>query len=235
VIQRQDFRVLDHEAYGSPQEVTIQAHAVLPATRLVVAALAPLNAGMPEETGGKDVDLLAELLSAVAERQDRLAFARLFGHFAPRIKAYVRRLGVAEERAEDLVQEVMLTVWRRAGLYDRRQASVGTWVFTIARNKRIDEVRRERRPEVDPEDPALLRAADVPADQTVLRAQSERRLQAAVSGLPDEQAAVLRMSFFEDKPHSIIAGELDLPLGTVKSRLRLALGKLRDALEDMDR
>jgi RNA polymerase sigma factor (sigma-70 family) len=215
--------------------VTIEAHAVLPATRLVVAALAPLNAGMPEETGAKDGDLLAELLSAVAERRDRQAFAHLFGHFAPRIKAYVRRLGVAEERAEDLAQEVMLTVWRRAGLYDRRQASVGTWVFTIARNRRIDELRRERHPEVDLEDPALMEAPEATADQVVLRTQSEHRLQEAVSALPDEQAAVLRKSFFEDKPHSIIAGELDLPLGTVKSRLRLALAKLREALKDLER
>jgi RNA polymerase sigma factor (sigma-70 family) len=216
------------------KRANMQAQASPPATRVVGRTLAPLYAGMPEETC-KDADLLAELLSAVAERQDRQAFAQLFRHFAPRIKAYVRRLGVAEERAEDLAQEVMFTVWRRAGLYDRSQASVSTWVFTIARNKRIDELRRERRPEVDLEDPALMSDVDVPSDQMVSRAQSERRLQAVISGLPDEQAAVLRKNFFEDKPHSIIANELDLPLGTVKSRLRLALAKLREALKDLDR
>jgi RNA polymerase sigma factor (sigma-70 family) len=211
----------------------MEAQAPLPAGRVVVRPRAPLYARMPEETGDRDADLLAEFLSAVAERQDRQAFAHLFTHFAPRIKAYARRLGVAEERAEDLAQEVMLTVWRRAGLYDRSQASVGTWVFTIARNKRIDELRRERRPEVDPDD--FVSDFDVPSDQLVSRAQSERRLQAEISGLPEEQATVLRKSFFEDKPHSIIANELELPLGTVKSRLRLALAKLREALKDMDR
>ena len=88
---------------------------------------------------------------------------------------------------------------------------------------------------MDAEDPGLVLASDAPAEQVVLRAQSERRLQAAVSGLPDEQAVVLRKNFFEDKPHSMIADELDLPLGTVKSRLRLALGKLREAMKDLDR
>ena len=88
----------------------------------------------------------ADLITAVAVGRDRVAFAQLFGYFAPRIKAYVRCSGVDDHRAEDLVQEVMLTVWRRARLYDASKASVSTWIFTISRNKRIDEFRRERRP-----------------------------------------------------------------------------------------
>ena len=99
----------------------------------------------------------AELVAAVAERQDRAAFAALFGHFAPRLKAYIRRLGTEDARAEELAQEVMLIVWRRAVLYDPAQASVSTWIFTIARNRRIDDLRRERRPEIDPDDPCWWR------------------------------------------------------------------------------
>jgi RNA polymerase sigma factor (sigma-70 family) len=176
----------------------------------------------------------AALVAAVAERQDRAAFARLFGHFAPRLKAYIRRLGTEDARAEELAQEVMLIVWRRAALYDPAQASVSTWIFTIARNRRIDDLRRERRPEIDPEDPALLRDPAPDAYVVTERGEMGRRLSAAVALLPEEQAVVLRKNFFEDKAHGEIASELALPLGTVKSRLRLALGKLRQAMRGLE-
>jgi RNA polymerase sigma-70 factor (ECF subfamily) len=180
-----------------------------------------------------DPDLkLADLLAAVAEKQDRTAFARLFEHFAPRVKGYVRRLGAPDQKAEDIVQEVMITVWRRAHLYDARQASVGTWVFTIARNKRIDDLRRERHPEIDPNDPALVADPQDAADELVMWQDQARRLREALGALPEDQAVVLRKNFFEDKPHGVIAQELDLPLGTVKSRARLALAKLRQVLGD---
>jgi RNA polymerase sigma-70 factor (ECF subfamily) len=133
-----------------------------------------------------------------------------------------------------MVQEVMLTVWDRASLYDASQASVGTWIFTIARNKRIDEFRRERRPQIDLEDPMLVRDPEPSADEAWSKVETERRLRRAVGTLPEEQAVVLRKNFFEDKPHGVIADELNLPLGTVKSRVRLALAKLRDALRDLD-
>jgi len=175
----------------------------------------------------------AELLAAVAERQDRAAFASLFGHFAPRLKAYIRRYGMEDARAEELAQEVMLIVWRRAALYDPAQASASTWIFTIARNKRIDELRRERRPEIDLNDPALVQDAAV-VDVVIAQNEVGRRLHAAVEALPEEQAVVLRKNFFEDKPHNQIAAELALPLGTVKSRLRLALAKLRLAMRGVD-
>lgn len=180
-----------------------------------------------------DATASAELLEAVAQHQDKRAFARLFGHFAPRVKAYLRRLGAGDGLAEELAQEVLLTVWRRAHLYDRRQAGASTWIFTIARNKRIDAIRRERWPEVDPEDPALVPEAPESADRMVEAGQRQDRLRAAVAELPEEQALLLRLSFFEDKSHSVIAEELDLPLGTVKSRLRLALSRLRSRLEDV--
>jgi RNA polymerase sigma factor (sigma-70 family) len=202
--------------------------------RLAGMRVPPFNVRMAMEPAKADPDpRLADLLDAVARRQDRAAFARLFEHFAPRLKAYVRRLGAPEQKAEDIVQEVMITVWRRAGLYDARHASVGTWIFTIARNKRIDDLRRERHPEIDPSDPALVPDPQDSADELVIWQEQARRLRDAVGALPEEQALVLRKNFFEDKPHGVIAQELDLPLGTVKSRARLALAKLRQVLGDI--
>lgn len=173
-----------------------------------------------------------ELLLAVGRVRDRAAFAALFGHFAPRLKAYLRRLGSDGPAAEELVQEVMLLVWRRAETFDPTQASAGTWVFTIARNRRIDALRREQRPEIDPDDPALVPDPVEPADRALETAQDSGRLRAAIKELPPEQAELLRMAYFEDKPHSVIAAERGLPLGTVKSRLRLALDRLRKALRE---
>jgi RNA polymerase sigma-70 factor (ECF subfamily) len=128
----------------------------------------------------------------------------------------------------------MLTVWRRAEQFDRSKAAASTWLFTIARNRRIDTLRRARRPEIDPEDPVLVREPDDPADRVVEVAQRRKSLHAAVAQLPEEQTKLLRLAYFEDKSHSVIADELSLPLGTVKSRLRLAMGKLRVALETME-
>ncbi|MFZ1430049.1 MAG: sigma-70 family RNA polymerase sigma factor [Geminicoccaceae bacterium] len=168
-------------------------------------------------------------IRAVAVRQDRAAFARVFAYYGPRVKAYLRRLGADDAVAEDLTQEVLLTVWRRADQFDRARASLGTWVYTIARNKRIDALRRERRPDFDPDDPALVGDAESSprGDRVAEARQARRQMMAAVEQLPVEQAQLLRIFYFEDKPHSTIAAELGLPLGTVKSRLRLALGKLR--------
>jgi len=176
---------------------------------------------------------LEDLLVAVGRERDRLAFGALFGHFAPRLKTYLRRLGCESGAAEELVQEVMLLVWRRAETYDPAQASASTWVFAIARNKRIDSLRREQRPEFDPNDPALVPDADEPADQRMETRQSNDRLRAALKDLPPEQAELLRMAYFEDKPHSVISAENGIPLGTVKSRLRLAMDRLRKALRDV--
>ena len=175
-----------------------------------------------------------ELISAVAEQRDREAFIGLFRLFAPRIKAYLMRQGADPASAEDLAQDVMLTVWHRAGQFDRRKAAVSTWIFTIARNRRIDTLRRIRRPEFDPEDPALVREPETAPDAHVEASQRNKRLHEAVATLPKEQESLLRLVYFEDKSHSVIAEELGLPLGTVKSRLRLAMAKLRAALETLE-
>lgn len=174
-----------------------------------------------------------QLVDAIARLGDRAAFVALFDRFAPRLKTYLRQLGADEAAADDLVQDVMLTVWRRAGQFDPQRASASTWIFTIARNRRIDLLRRERRPEYDPSDPLLAPDADPPADHSLERAQTQESLHAAVEALPPEQAELLRMVYLDDKPHSRIAKELGLPLGTVKSRLRLAMEKLRSMLKDV--
>ena len=178
-------------------------------------------------------DELSELLIAVAERKDRKAFIKLFEHFGPRVKSYLRRLGVNDSEADDLMQEVMLTVWRRAEQFDCRKARASTWIFTITRNKRIDAIRRERRPELDPNDPALVPDRDDDPSEAVSANEWRAAIKRAIDEVPEEQAKLLRMSFFEDKTHDAIATELDLPLGTVKSRIRLAVAKLRRSLEEL--
>lgn len=170
------------------------------------------------------------LLGRVAARRDRDAFAALFAHFAPRVKAYLLRLGASPAVAEDLAQEALLSLWRKAHLFDPAKASAATWLFTIARNLRIDAIRRERRPELDPED--FMPEAARGADDGLTMAQDEARLRAALQGLPADQIQVIELSFFADKPHSQIAAELGIPLGTVKSRLRLAMARLKRGLEN---
>ncbi len=174
---------------------------------------------------------LAGYVKAIADRQDRQAFIALFGHFAPRVKSFMMRGGASAEQADDLVQETMMTVWRKAPLYDPAKASPGTWVFTIARNRRIDSLRRDNRPTVSVEDVELVDdSAD--AEDRVAADQTAQRIRAMMAALPPDQAQVIQMSFLEDLPHPAIAEKLGLPLGTVKSRLRLAFKKARDLLGD---
>lgn len=173
---------------------------------------------------------LNALLGRVAAMRDRAAFAALFAHFAPRIKAYLLRLGAPPAVAEDLAQEALLSLWRKAHLFDPNKASAATWLFTIARNLRIDAIRRERRPELDPED--FMPEAEPAADDGLALADDEARLRAALKDLPADQIQVVELSFFADKPHSEIAAQLDIPLGTVKSRLRLAMARLKRLMGD---
>ncbi|MCG8511136.1 MAG: sigma-70 family RNA polymerase sigma factor [Rhodospirillales bacterium] len=173
---------------------------------------------------------LAGLIERIAQSRDKAAFAELFQHYAPRIKAYLIGLGADAHQAEELAQEAMLAVWRKAAQYDARKASAGTWIFTIARNLRIDALRKEKRPEFDPHDPALMPAEKQGMDDAVEHNQQSRRIREVMDQLPDDQASVIRMSFFQEKAHSEIAAELGLPLGTVKSRIRLAMGRFREEM-----
>jgi RNA polymerase sigma-70 factor (ECF subfamily) len=179
----------------------------------------------------RDADDLIERIGRAADRQ---AFAELFRRFAPRIKSYLKRLGCETGQAEELTQETMVMVWRRAQMFDRRRAGAATWLFTIARNKRIDALRRERRPEIDPGDPALVRDPAPSAEEPLLLRQRAGRLAAALAELPPEQAELVRLAYFDERSQSAIAAERRLPLGTVKSRLRLALLRLRRSLEESE-
>ena len=179
---------------------------------------------------GSDTDRMTAALARLARGPDREAFADLYAFYAPRIRTYLRRLGADPAAAEDLAQEAMATVWRKASFYDPARASAGTWIFAIARNLRVDALRRERRPQIDPEDPALAPDAPESPEMVLTGSRTTAALHEALAALPPEQAHLVELSFFQDRPHSVIAAELGLPLGTVKSRLRLAIARVRKAI-----
>lgn len=170
-------------------------------------------------------------LVEIARSKDRQQFVLLFGHFAPRLKSFFLRLGLSPATAEDLAQDTMLVVWNKAQSFDASRASASTWIFTIGRNLRIDLLRRNR-------DPNMLAelydgvAEPMPSDN-VLAIEREIRIRAAVEKLPADQAYVIRLAFFDERSQSEIANALDIPLGTVKSRVRLAMNRLRALVEDL--
>lgn len=168
------------------------------------------------------------LLRKVADAQDTDAFTALFQHFAPRVKAFLVKSGADQATAEEVAQDVMVTVWNKATQFDPARASVATWIFTIARNRRIDMLRRDRRPE--PEE--LFWGPEEEPDQLqVLALQQESdQLIAAIATLPEKQRIMIERAYFSDLSHSEIAEETGLPLGTIKSRIRLALDRLRQSL-----
>ena len=173
----------------------------------------------------------ADLIEGIASRQDRAAFAGLYRHFAPRVNAFIMRGGTDAEAAQEVAQEALIMVWRKAASFDRRKASAATWIYTIARNKRIDLLRRSARP-IDTEDLLLVYTPEQEdADKSVLAGQTYTRVKELMGGLPVDQLVVIQKAFYEDKTHTVIAKELKLPLGTVKSRIRLALMRLREAME----
>ncbi len=176
-------------------------------------------------------DDYADLVTAVATKRDRYAFARLFDFFAPRIYAYLLRLRLEPGVADEITQDVMTTLWQKANLFDSTKSSVGTWLFRIARNRRIDLLRRDREDAMEE-----ARSADTPdpapaPDDSLDMSQREARIRTALKVLPSEQLDLVRLAFFEGLSHGEIATQTGLPLGTVKSRLRLAFTRLRRALE----
>jgi RNA polymerase sigma factor (sigma-70 family) len=174
---------------------------------------------------------LAALALAVAQRRDRAAFVRLFDYFSPRIAAYLARLGTEASLAEELAQEVMVTLWRKADQFDPAKSSLATWLYRIARNRRIDVLRRDRIDFVDPLDTTHDVGEDPQTDRRIDLQQREQRLRKAMADLPEEQLALVRLAFYEGLSHSEIAERAGLPLGTVKSRIRLAFTRLRRQLE----
>lgn len=176
----------------------------------------------------------ADDMARIAREQCRSSFTSLFEYFAPRLVSYMRQLGADAQLAEELAQEVMVTVWRKAAQYDPGKASVSTWIFRIARNRRIDAARRTRRPELDADEP-LLRPADPDQPDILLgRAQMEEVVREKLKTLPPEQLELLKAAFYGGLSHSEIASAYNLPLGTVKSRIRLAFNRLRDQIDSPD-
>src|SRR5690606_35947426 len=177
-----------------------------------------------------------DLLGQVARKKDKEAFVALFSHFAPRIKSFLMRGGMIEDEAEELAQETMLTMWQKAEPFDPYKASASTWIFTIARNKKIDRLRKNGVITLDLDE--LVLAGTEPAAETIdldwTHGGARDKLNAALKELPEEQAALVRKAFYEDLSHGEIAEATQLPLGTVKSRLRLGLAKLRQSLQKDD-
>ena len=172
--------------------------------------------------------LWAAKMAAIAQDQDQSAFADIFRHFAPRVKAFLIKSGADPSLAEECMQDVMATLWRKSHMYDPARASVATWIFTIARNRKIDLLRRYSRPE--PEE--LPWGPEQPPDQADVMGlqQDTARLAEALAALPEKQRELIKHAYFGDLTHSEIAIETGLPLGTIKSRIRLALDRLRHSM-----
>lgn len=164
----------------------------------------------------------------IRDAQDQAAFAELFQHFAPRIKAFLMKSGSDATMAEECAQEVMATLWHKAHLFDPTRATVATWVFTIARNKRIDVLRKQRRPE--PEELWWGPEAEPEQDDVIALQQETAQLRTALTALPDAQRELIEKAYFGDLSHREIASQTGLPPGTIKSRIRLALDRLRHAM-----
>jgi len=172
---------------------------------------------------------------AVRDQRDRAAFASLFDYFAPRLKGFFMRSGTTGARAEDIVQDVMLTVWRKADQFDPTKAQVSTWVYQIAKNRQIDILRKEARPlpEALKNDAAQVTDSDQSADQILAVEQEALQLKKAIAKLGDEQREMIEKAYLGELTHQDIKAQTGLPLGTIKSRIRLGLERLRHELKDM--
>ena len=175
------------------------------------------------------------LVRRVADERDRKAFEALFDHFAPRLNGYLLRLGLERGEAEDMAQEVMAVLWHKANLFDPRKIlRCPPGSTALPRNRRIDAARRERTRVLDPQEPMLLPSEPEPVDDEIDSRQRDERVRVALASLPAEQLELVKMAFFLGLSHSQIAEQADLPLGTVKSRIRLAFQRMRRILEADD-
>ena len=174
---------------------------------------------------------LEDDLERVGTIADRQAFRRIFADMAPKLKAYLIKTGQTHTEAEEILQETMLKVWRKATLFDRTKSAASTWIYSIAKNARIDRIRKQSRPTPDPLDPSFVQDPPETGEQSMSRKQDGDLIRTAMAKLPADQIQIIKMSFFEDKSHSEISAELNLALGTVKSRIRLAFAKIRAEVE----
>ena len=173
------------------------------------------------------------LITRIAGNRDREAYRALFVHFGPRVKALMLKAGADHAQADDLVQDVMMTVWRKAELYTPERGAVSTWIYTIARNARIDRLRRNSSRAYEDLEGMELPSDDPSGEDVAFASQQAERVGQALAELPDEQKQIIELAYVHDMPQIEIAGTLAIPLGTVKSRMRLAYGKLKVKLEEM--
>ena len=166
----------------------------------------------------------------VRDARDKRAFAKLFDHFAPRLKGMLMRGGLQAGLAEEVVQDTMLSVWHKAHLFDAHRAQVSGWVYQIARNRQIDVLRKERRPV--PEELKGEEVQENDALQIVALEQEASRLRKALARLSEEQRVLVEQAYLGDLSHSELHAMTGLPLGTIKSRIRLGLKRLRRELQD---
>jgi RNA polymerase sigma-70 factor (ECF subfamily) len=168
---------------------------------------------------------------AVRDKRDRDAFVLLFDHFAPRLKGFIMRSGTGSGQAEEIVQEVMLTVWRKADQFDPERAQVSAWVYQITRNRQIDVIRKENRPL--PEELAEDPSTEPDASQILAVEQEAGQLKGAIGRLKPDQRDMIEKAYLGELTHQEISGQTGLPLGTIKSRIRLGLEKLRHELKEL--
>jgi len=176
---------------------------------------------------------MTPLIASIAEQGDRQAFAKVYKYFAPRVKSFLVGKGLTQAAADDVLQEVMLAVWQKASSYDRAKAKLSTWVFTIARYKYIDRLRREGCRPTETANFDMHESENMLSDDEVLQEQRQDAVQAAIANLPTDQHSVIFLSFVKGLAHSEIAEQLGMPLGTVKSRIRRSFAQLREELGDL--
>ena len=205
--------------------------------RVVAELISSLDMSMGSGSSNDNQNNLSEwdrLLLRVGSDRDRSAFKKLYEHFAPRLKSFLLRIGSDMSAAEEICQESMIMVWRRAETFNPDSAGASTWIFTIARNKRIDKLRKDNRPLPDLNDPSFFQIPVDKSDDILQRVEEEKKIKNALKNLPPEQAKLIISAYYEEKSHRKIADETNLPLGTVKSRIRLAINRLRTQLEELE-
>ena len=195
-----------------------------------ITAMKPTNIKADTFSANSDEDLTL-CVELIGKNQDKLAFNSIFRYFAPRLKSFLVKAGSTDSQAEEVIQEVMIAVWTKSSTYDSSKSSVSTWIYTIARNKRIDKIRKEKRHYLSESDEGLEIPVDSTQEKEIFSAQVSSSLKKYLSNLPEEQSKLLKLSYFYNKTHADISTELKIPLGTVKSRIRLALTKMRHLVE----
>ena len=195
-----------------------------------ITAMKPRNIKADTFSANRDEDLTL-CVELIGKNQDKLAFNSIFRYFAPRLKSFLVKAGSTDSQAEEVIQEVMIAVWTKSSTYDSNKSSVSTWIYTIARNKRIDKIRKEKRHYLSESDEGLEIPVDSTQEKEIFSAQVSNSLKKYMSNLPEEQSKLLKLSYFYNKTHADISTELKIPLGTVKSRIRLALTKMRHLVE----